>query len=81
MYAIVAIRPDIAHVIGVVSKFMHNPSRAHWNAVKHVVIYMVGTKDCGILFVPNKTSSVVGYTDSDFADCVDSRKSTNGYHF
>ena len=43
--------------------------------------YLAGTKDHDILFGPNSTSSVVGYTDSDFAGCVDSRKSTTGYCF
>ena len=73
--------PDIAHVVRVVSRFMHNPSRSHWNIVKHVFRYLVGTKDLGILFGPNDISGVVGYTDSDFAGCIDSRKSTTGYCF
>ena len=81
MYAMVATRHDIAHVIGVVSKFMHNLRRSHWNAIKHVFRYMVGTKDIGILFGPNDTSGVVGCTDSDFAISVSSCKSTTGYCF
>ena len=81
MYAMVATRPDIAHAVGVVSRFMHNPGRSHWNAVKHVFRYLAGTQDLGILFGPNDNSGVVGYTDSDFAGCVDSRKSTTGYCF
>ena len=43
--------------------------------------YLVGTKDLGILFGPNDISGVVGYTDSDFAGCIDSHKSTTGYYF
>ena len=81
MYAMVATRPAIAQVVGVFSRFMHNPDRSLWNVVKHVFRYLVGTKDHGILFSPNKNSGVVGYTDSNFADCVDSRNSTTGYCF
>ena len=81
MYAMVATRPDISHAVGVVSRFMHNPGRSHWNAVKHVFRYLAGTKDHDILFGPNSTSSVVGYTNSDFAGCVDSWESTTGYCF
>ena len=81
MYAMVATRPDISHAIGVVSRFMYNPGRSHWNAMKHVFRYLVGTKDHGILFGPNSTSGVVSYTDSNFAGCVDSRKSTTKYCF
>ena len=81
MYTMVVTRPDIAHAVGVVSRFMHNSGRSHWNAVKHVFRYLAGTKDHGILFDPNLTLGVVGYTDSVFAGCVDSRKSTTGYCF
>ena len=41
----------------------------------------MGTKDYDILFAPNNTSGIVGYTDSEFADYVDNRKSTIGNHF
>ena len=81
MYAMVATRPDIAHAIGVVSRFMDNPGRSHWNAIKHVFRYMLGTKEIGILFSPNDTSSVVGYTNSGFAGYVDNFKSTTRYCF
>ena len=74
MYAMVATGPDISHAVGVISRFMHNPDRLHWNAVKHVFRYLASTKDHGILFGSNPTSGVVGYTDSDFVSCVDSKK-------
>ena len=45
MYAMVATRPDISHAVGVISRFMHNPDRSHWNAVKHVFRYLASTKD------------------------------------
>ena len=59
MYAMVATRPDISHVVGVISRFMHNPGRSHWNAVKHVFRYLAGTKDHGILFGPNSMSGTL----------------------
>ena len=33
MYAIVCTRPNIAHVVGVVSRFMSRPGKQHWEAV------------------------------------------------
>ena len=30
MYAMVCTRPDISHVVGIVSRYMHNPSKGHW---------------------------------------------------
>ena len=79
MYTMVATHPDVAHVIGVVNKFMHNPKRQHWNAIKHVDTYLVSTQNLGILSSPNEDLGIVGYIDSDFAGCVDSRKSTTKY--
>ena len=33
MYAMVCIRPDIAHAVGVVSRYMSNPGKEHWKAI------------------------------------------------
>ena len=37
MYAMVGTRHDISHAIGVVNKYMANPRKEHWNAVKWVL--------------------------------------------
>ena len=37
MYAMVCMRPDIAHAVRVVSMFMSNPGRVHWEAVKWIL--------------------------------------------
>jgi hypothetical protein len=36
MYAIVCTRPDLTHVVSVVSKYMANPGRQHCDAVKWI---------------------------------------------
>jgi hypothetical protein len=81
MDAIVATQPDIAYAVGMVSRFMHNPGRSHWNAVKHIFRYLVGTQDYSIKFRPNEPSGPVGFTDSNYAGSLDTRKSTSGYFF
>jgi hypothetical protein len=78
---VVATRRDIAHLVGVVSKFMHNPDHPHWNAQKHIFRYLVGTQDYGIKFGPNEPLGPLGYTDSYYEGCLDTRKSTSGYFF
>jgi hypothetical protein len=60
---------------------MHNPGRPHWNAVKHIFRYLVVTQDYDIKFGPNEPSGPVGFTDSDYAGCLDTWKSTSGYFF
>ena len=34
MYVMICTRPDLPHAVSVVSRFMHNPDKEHWNAVK-----------------------------------------------
>jgi hypothetical protein len=43
--------------------------------------YLQGTKDYGLTYRHTDHLKVVGYSDSDFARCIDSRKSTLGYIF
>lgn len=38
-------RPDIAHSVGIVSRFMHNPSKHHLGAVNRIFHYIAGTPD------------------------------------
>ena len=44
MYAMVCTRLDIAHVVGVVSRFMNNPRKEHWLVVKWILRYLSGSE-------------------------------------
>lgn len=82
MYAMVCTRPDLAHAVSTVSKYMANPGREHWKAVKWIFRYLRGTADHGIMFARQcGQSSVVGYVDADYAGGLDDRRSTTGYVF
>uniref|UniRef100_A0A2N9IT68 CCHC-type domain-containing protein n=1 Tax=Fagus sylvatica TaxID=28930 RepID=A0A2N9IT68_FAGSY len=82
MYAMVCTRPDLAHAVSTVSRYMANPGREHWNAVKWIFRYLKGTAEHEILFSRQPgTNSVVGYVDADYAGEVDDRRSTTGYVF
>ncbi|GKB83650.1 putative RNA-directed DNA polymerase [Tanacetum coccineum] len=78
MYAMVCIRPDLAHVVGVVSRFLSNPGKKHWEVVKWIFRYLRGTSKLGITF-GNGKPMLVGFTDSDMAGNKDNMKSTSGY--
>ncbi|KMT07734.1 hypothetical protein BVRB_6g146570 [Beta vulgaris subsp. vulgaris] len=60
-------RPDIAHSVGVVSRFMHNPTKHHLGAVKRILQYVAGTPDFGIWYSKVQGMRLVGYCDSDWA--------------
>eukprot|EP00253_Pinus_taeda_P035774 PITA_35774 len=45
MYVMVCTRPEIAHVVGVLRRFMSKPGKEHWTTVKWVFKYLRGTSD------------------------------------
>jgi hypothetical protein len=50
MYAMVCTRLDIAHAVGVVSRYMNNPGKEHWEAVKWILRYLRGTTTHALCF-------------------------------
>ncbi|KAL6310751.1 hypothetical protein AAG906_015088 [Vitis piasezkii] len=80
MYAMVCTRLDIAHAVGVVSRFMSRPRKQHWEAVKWILRYLKGSLDTCLCFT-GASLKLQGYVDADFAGDIDSRKSTTGFVF
>ncbi|CAA0825269.1 Uncharacterized mitochondrial protein AtMg00810 [Striga hermonthica] len=79
MYAMVCTRPDLAHAVGQVCKYMSRPGKQHWEAVKWIFRYLKGTAGYGIVFGDQRLDPlVVGYVDSDYAGDLDNRRSTTG---
>uniref|UniRef100_A0A2N9GG85 Reverse transcriptase Ty1/copia-type domain-containing protein n=1 Tax=Fagus sylvatica TaxID=28930 RepID=A0A2N9GG85_FAGSY len=81
MYAQTCTRPDISFAVGMLGRYQSNPGMDHWKAAKKVMRYLQGTKDFMLTFRRSDSLEVTGYSDSDFAGCIDSRKSTFGYLF
>ena len=80
MYDIVCTRPDIAHTMGVVSRFMSRPGKQHWEAVKWILRYLKGSLDTCLCFI-GASLKLQGYVDADFAGDIDSRKITTEFVF
>lgn len=80
MYDMVCTRPDIAHAVGVVSRYMSDPGKEHWEGVKWILRYLKGTSGMALCF---KKSNIIlqGFTDANLGGDLDSRKSTTGYMF
>ncbi|KAJ4717199.1 Retrovirus-related Pol polyprotein from transposon TNT 1-94 [Melia azedarach] len=81
MYAMVCSRPDLAQSVSVVSRFMGEPGKEHWQAVKRIFRYLKGTFDVGLIYGGDTQCLVTGFLDSDYAGDVDSRRSMTGYVF
>eukprot|EP00253_Pinus_taeda_P028820 PITA_28820 len=85
MYAMVYIRPDIAHAVGVLSRFTSKPGKEHWIVVKRVFRYLRGTSDYGLCYQGrpglDRVLDIRGFVDADWAGDFDQRRSTSGYVF
>jgi hypothetical protein len=79
MYAQVCTRPDIAYITGILGRYLSNPGIDHWKAAKRVLRYLQRTKDYMLTYQSLANLEIIGYSDSDFAGCQDSMKSTSGY--
>lgn len=77
MYLAIVSRPDIAYAVSVLSQFMTNFNAHHWTAGKRVLRYLAGTSNLGITY-GSTGSRLTAFSDSDFAGCVDSRRSRTG---
>ena len=67
-------RPDIR-------KSLENPSAVEWILLKHLLRYLKGSIDNGLIYKKSKTGlSLAAYCDSDWASSED-RRSTTGYLF
>jgi hypothetical protein len=81
MYAQVCTCPDLAFITGMLGRYQSNPGINHWKAVKKALRYIQGTKDLMLTYKRSDNLEVVGYSDADFAGCVDTKKSTSGCIF
>jgi len=80
MYTMVCTRPDIAQAVRVVTRYMSNPGKEHWRAIKWILRYMKGNSDMTLCY-DGTDVSLHRYVDSDFADDVDSWRSITDYVF
>jgi hypothetical protein len=72
-------RPDLTYVVQQICLHMHDPREPHLTTTKHILCYLRGTLDYGLLLRCSASSELTVYTDVDWAGCLDTRRSTSGY--
>ena len=80
MCVMVCTWPNIAHAVSVVSKFMVNPSKKHWEVVKWIFKYLKGSSKSCLSFGSFKPV-LEGYIDVDMTGDLDGKKSTSEFLF
>jgi hypothetical protein len=81
MYARVCTHSDIIFVIGMIGRQQTDPGMDHLKVAKKVLHHLQWTKDYMLTFRKLTNHEVIDYSDSDFSDCVDSKKSKSSYIF
>nr|GEU71850.1 ribonuclease H-like domain-containing protein [Tanacetum cinerariifolium] len=72
-------RPDLSYAVQQICLYMHDPREPHFADLKHILRYVQGTLDLGLHLYASSTTTLVGYTDADWAGCPSTRSSTSGY--
>ena len=83
MYAMLGTRPDLAHAVGILSRFSANPSSDHREAILRTLGYLRSTAHAKLVYRRDDDFPDVpyGYSDSDHAGDETDAKSTAGYVF
>jgi hypothetical protein len=86
MHLMVCTRPDIAYVVGVLSRFLQNPGPYHWQGVKRVLQYLHKTQWYGLCYRRTTDNPAIigdlhGYCDANWALDKDFHLSTSGWLF
>ncbi|KAI7955751.1 hypothetical protein MJO29_007150 [Puccinia striiformis f. sp. tritici] len=77
-YIATATQPDICFAVSQLSQHLENPGIKHWRAYTHLLRYMSATKSLSVR-IGGGDSCFRIYTDADWANCPEFRRSYSGY--
>ena len=81
MMYLTATRPDIMFAVSLINRYISRPTELHLSAAKRVLRYLQGTTGFGIFYAKRGNEELISFTESDYAGCLEDRKSTPGYTF
>ena len=73
-----ASRLDISYSVGVCAIYQANPKESHMIALKRIIKYVKTTIEFGVWYSKDTSDVLAGYSDADWAENADDRKSTSG---
>nr|GFB52685.1 hypothetical protein [Tanacetum cinerariifolium] len=71
-------RPNIVHVTCLCSQYQAKPTEKHLKEVKRIFRYLRGTVNTGLWYSKDSGFELTGFSDTDYAGCKDTFKSTSG---
>ena len=67
-------RPDINFAVNSLSQFMVDPRRVHWTTAKHILCYIRGTMEYGLVYKRRGSVQLAGFIDAGWAGSVEDRR-------
>jgi hypothetical protein len=80
-YLAVATWPNIAYSVGHLACFLDCYCNEHRNTAICILCYIKGTQSLSLTLGGKSPLSLIGYADSDYANCHDTSRSISGYCF
>ena len=74
-------RPDVIYAVSRLSSYMAQPQTTHLDTAKHLLRYLQGTMEYGILYQSGAPTSITGFTDANWGSCTETCKSIGAYVF
>ena len=78
MWLVVWSKTEIYNATHVVARHVDDPSERHWQAVLQIIKYALGTKDQSLMFERGPNLDLSVYTDANYAEKADDRRSVSG---
>ncbi|KAM6551428.1 hypothetical protein CsatB_001236 [Cannabis sativa] len=72
-------RPDISYSVNKLSQFLSTPRVTHMHAAQRVLQHVKSYPRQGIFYAANTKVKLHAYTDSNWAICPNTRRSTTGF--
>ncbi|KAK9214397.1 hypothetical protein WN944_006389 [Citrus x changshan-huyou] len=72
-------RPDITHAVNKVCQHFQSLTKQDLKAITRILRYLKGTLDFGLRFLEQSSNQLYAFSDSDWAGCLETRRSTTGF--
>ncbi|MBW0544012.1 hypothetical protein O181_083727 [Austropuccinia psidii MF-1] len=78
-YLSTATRHNLSHVVSSPSQFLEKPGIQHWNGFLHVLKYLNGTQNMGLVYLQEIKEGIRAYSNTDWGNCQQTLQSVTGF--
>ena len=75
----------LAHIlifsVNLLTRYNSTPTEKHWNGIKHILRYLQGTIDMGLVYSKESKQQLLGYVDAGYLSDPHKAISQTGYVF